>query len=116
MIRFIHRRLIIPRGDTGEFNIRSLFPIEIGDKAFFYIYDPLFHKVVLKKELETTDDTFMISLSPEDTINLEPSNRYKWDIKLYHNPEYDENNLIVGGEVHSYFAAYKLPTCDIREW
>jgi len=41
MIRLIQRRLIIPRGDTGEFSIPAITNKNTGDVAIFTIFDPL---------------------------------------------------------------------------
>jgi len=43
-----------------------------------------------------------------------PLGRYYWDIKIYVNPVHDDTGLLVDGdEVHSYYAGYKLPECEI---
>jgi len=39
-----------------------------------------------------------------------------WDIKLYRGPKYDEEGKIIGGdEIDSYYAAFSLPVCEIKE-
>lgn len=117
MIRLIQRRLIIPRGDTGTFSIPNLGPKGENDVAVFSIYDPLTHKTVLEKNISATDEMLTITLEQNDTVNLEPK-KYYWDIKIYTNPEYDAENteLIIGGtQIDSYYAAFSLPVCEIRE-
>ena len=115
MIRLIQRRLIIPRGDTGSFSIPTLSTVQEGHIAVFSIYDPLTHKTVFEKIFSATLDTLTISLAHEDTVKLIPK-KYLWDIKIYNNPQYDEDGLLVGGkEINSYYAGYSLPICEIRE-
>lgn len=115
MVRLIQRRLIIPRGDTGSFNIPTLGSVEEGDIAVFSIYDPLVHKTVFEKEFAATNDTLTIELLHTDTVNLQPK-KYLWDIKIYKSPQRDEDGLLVGGEeINSYYAGYSLPVCEIKE-
>jgi hypothetical protein len=92
-----------------------------GDLAILYIYDPIYKKNVLQKEMLITDETeyLLFSFKPKDTIALEPK-KYLWDIKIYKNPTYvegEENTLIVtdAEEIHSYYSAFSLPVCEIRE-
>ena len=118
MIRLIRRRLIIPQGDTGTFTIPTQGMVSIGDKAIFAIYDNLTRTTVLEKEIDATPDTLTFTFQTEDTLNIEPDDRgsrYSWDITIKRNPQYDENDNIVGyEEVDSYYAAFKLPSCVIR--
>lgn len=115
MIRLIQRRLIIPRGDTGSFTIPTLGTVQEGDIAVFSIYDPLTHKTVFEKIFSATETEIQISLVHAETVDLIPK-KYLWDIKIYHNPKYDEDGLLVDGdEINSYYAGYSLPICEIRE-
>jgi len=115
MIRLIQRRLIIPRGDTGSFTIPVQGTVGDGDIAVFSIYDPMTHTTVFEKEVELTEEVLTISFNHQDTVNLEPK-KYLWDIKIYRNPQYDEDNLLIGGdEINSYYAAFSLPICEIKE-
>lgn len=115
MIRLIQRRLIIPRGDTGSFTIPTLGDVSNGDVAVFSIYDALTHKTVFEKQVPATEDIITIPFVHNDTVNLEPK-KYLWDVKIYHNPQYDEESLLINGEeINSYYAAFSLPICEIRE-
>ncbi len=118
MIRLIQRRLVIPCGDTGSFQIPVLQTAQAGDVAVFSIYDPLYKKTLLQKALTipiSEDNTITFTFAREDTINIEPRNDYQWDIKIYHNPVYDENNNIIDGDtIDSYYSAFSLPICQIR--
>ncbi len=115
MIRLIQRRLIIPRGDTGSFTIPTRGTVEEGDVAVFSLYDALTHKTVFEKIIPATEGTLTISFEHKDTVDLEPKH-YLWDIKIYNKPEYDEDGLLIDGEeINSYYAAFSLPVCDIRE-
>ena len=115
MIRLISRRLIIPRGDTGNFSIPLLSEYEGGTVAIFALYDTLTHETVLTKTTSITSNILSFDFVHEDTLKLEPK-KYLWDIIIYTNPIYDDENKIIGGQsIDSYYAAYKLPICEIRE-
>ncbi len=119
MIRLIQRRLIIPRGDTGSFTIPLQGTVEGNDTAVFYIYDPMTKKSVHAIKGTIDDDIITINFTREDTADLEPK-KYLWDIVLYKNPQYEEGDEeqirpIDGDEINSYYAAFSLPICDIRE-
>ena len=119
MIRLIQRRLIIPRGDTGSFTVPTLGSVESGDVAVFSIYDPMSHKTIFEKEIAVEGETITVEFTHQDTVNLIP-NKYVWDIKIYKNPQYevddnDGSKLIGGDEINSYYAAFSLPVCEIRE-
>lgn len=115
MIRLIQRRLIIPRGDTGNFTIPTAGTVNNGDVAVFSIYDTLTHKTVFEKEIPATSGTLTIPFEHQDTVNLTPK-KYLWDIKIYINPTRDEENkLINADEINSYYAAFSLPICEIKE-
>lgn len=120
MIRMVQRRLIIPRGDTGSFSIPLLAAVAANDVAVFSIYDPLTRKTIFEKQIKFAnsleqEDELVIQFEHEDTVNLK-AGRYYWDIKLYSSPVYDEDNILVGGaEINSYYAAFSLPICEIKE-
>ena len=132
MIRLIRRRLIIPRGDTGTFTIPVQGTSENGDVAVFSLYDPLTRTTVLQKKVEMGNaaETIDFNFVASDTINLIPK-KYFWDIKLYHIPtkykteegeiieasgNITETDMPVDADiVNSYYAAFSLPVCEIRE-
>lgn len=115
MIRLIRRRLIIPRGDTGTFSIPMRAQMSESDVAIFSIFDPLTHKNLLEKKAEQSSNTLIFTFSQEDTVNLAPR-RYLWDVTIYTDPVYDEDGILIdGAEINSYYAAFSLPVCEIRE-
>ena len=124
MIRVIQRRLIIPRGDTGTFTLPLLPGTEQGDIAVFSIYDPLKKEVIYQRQYTVTEEELNIPFTHEDTLDIEPSNRYEWDVKIYHGPVYtdgadstDAKTIpINGASINSYYSAFSLPTCEIREF
>ena len=62
-----------------------------------------------------TFPTLTFTFKAADTINLEPK-KYKWDISIYHDPIIDEDGELIGAaEIDSYYSAFKLPICEIRE-
>ena len=114
MIRIIQRRLIIPRGDTGSFSIPVLKQPNAGDIAVFTIFDCSTRTRMFQKQVAVEGDTISIAFTHTDTVNLKPG-KYFWDIKFYANPVFVEDELVDGVEVDSYYAAYSLPDCEIRE-
>ena len=113
MIRLAQRRLIIPRGDTGQFSVPALIDA-VPDAtviAVFSIFNE--QKRIWTHEYEVENGMVTIKFEHEDTKNL-PIGRYYWDIKIYINPQYDDSGLLIDGdEVHSYYAGFKLPECEI---
>lgn len=114
MIRLIQRRLIIPRGDTGTLSIPVLAGKNVGDVPIFTIFNTLTHRKVFEKTMEMADSTLTIEFKHGDTVNL-PVGQYVWDIKFYTNPVFADEKLVGGTEVDSYYAAFNLPICEIRE-
>ena len=123
MIRMIQRHLIIPRGDTGSFNIPVLQTVHIGDIAVFLIYDPQIKKTVFWKNIQITENVLTVSLSHDDTVNLTPK-KYFWDIKVYHGNikyaeddeeiEFEKKRIVNADEITSYYASFNLPICEIK--
>lgn len=124
MIRVIQRRLIIPRGDTGTFTLPLLPGTEQGDIAVFSIYDPLKKEVIYQRQYPITEEELNIPFEHEDTLEIEPSNRYEWDVKIYKTPVYadgadtsDPKTIpTTGASIDSYYSAFSLPICEIREF
>lgn len=119
MIRVIQRRLIIPRGDTGTFTLPLLPTAEQGDVAVFSIYDPLTKKTLLQKKVIVAESEISFEFERSWTIDIEPSDRYEWDVRIYHEPVYENNDdttiPIDGSSIDSYYSAFGLPVCEIRE-
>ena len=113
MIRLVQRNLIIPRGDTGSFAIPQLQSME-NNIAIFTIFDPLTRTKVFEKRAQPNKDVLEVSFTHFDTVNL-PVGKYKWDIKFYKNPTILNDELVDGEEVNSYYSAFSLPDCEIRQ-
>lgn len=117
MIRLIRRRLIIPRGDTGFFALPLTGHLHNTGVAVFDIFDPLTKTTVLEKEvpLDLNTQEIKVELKHEDTVNLE-AKKYRWDIRIYVNPVRDDDDKIINADViDSYYSAFSLPVCEIRE-
>ena len=115
MIRVIQRRIIIPRGDTGSFTIPTLTMVEEGDKAIFSVFDTLHQTTVLEKVLDATEGTIIVPFEHQDTKDLLPG-KYVWDMKIYCNPIYDDDNKIIDADaIHSYYSAFSLPIFEVTE-
>lgn len=112
MITVRFRTIIIPRGDTGFLKFPN---IKKGDIAIFSLLDKQTNKTVLEKITDASDRELLFHFDYTDTQNLEVKTYY-WDIKIYKGLHYDSNgNLINADEIDSYYSAYKLPECIIRE-
>lgn len=114
MIRLIQRRLIVPRGDTGTFSIPVLAGKNTGDASVFTIFDPLTHRKICEKVMQLSDGVLSMQFTHGDTVNL-PVGQYVWDIKFYSDPVIADGHIVGGEEVDSYYAAFTLPVCEIRE-
>ena len=114
MIRLVQRRLIIPRGDTGMFTIPVLANVTGAGVAVFSIIDPMTQTLIFQKEIQTNGEMLEIELTHNDTVNL-PVGKYEWDIKYYIEPVYADNKVVNGQEVDSYYAAFGLPICEIKQ-
>lgn len=114
MIRLVQRKLIIPRGDTGNFSLPVPKEANTGDVAVFTIIDPRTNTKVYEKITEPVEQLITIVFTHNDTVNL-PVGRYLWDVKFYVNPTFADEKLVNGDEVDSYYAAYTLPECEVRQ-
>lgn len=115
MIRMIQKQLIIPRGDTGTFSIPILASSSSDqDASIFTIFDPLNHKKIFQKVMEEKDGVLSMNFTHADTVNL-PIGQFVWDIKFYKNVEIVDGVFLNGTEIDSYYAAFKLPICEIRQ-
>ena len=113
MIRMIARRLIIPRGDTGQLTVPLLASDSTAPQiAIFSILDLINQKTIYQSQATINNDMVVIDFSHENTKDL-PLGQYVWDIKVYTNPQYKNNKLINGDEVHSYYAGFTYPVCEI---
>ena len=113
MIRLVQNNLIIPRGDTGTFSVPVLS--SLGESVgVFTILDLKTNTKVFEKQVTPSGETLTIEFLHGDTVNL-PVGKYAWDIKFYLNPIIADGKLIDGTEVNSYYAAYRLPYCEIRQ-
>lgn len=115
MIRLIGRRLIIPRGDTGTFSIPLQGAVEGIYQAKLGIYDPLlnqWHEINAANELDDNGN-LVFNFTTADTKDLEPSERYQWDIRIFR----DEDNDGEYESVDSYYAAFgkSMPKCVIKQ-
>lgn len=113
MIRLVHQRLIIPRGDTGSLSVPLLSINTQGANliAVFSIFNSF--ERIFQKEIQVEGNTLEFNFTTEETKDL-PVGMYNWDIKIYVNPQYNDNGLLINGdEVHSYYAGFGAPECEI---
>ena len=112
MIRLIQQRLIIPQGDTGSFIVPVKDDIpKINTIAVFSIFKD--YNKIYSQEQQITSNKITFTLTHEETKNFSIG-KYNWDVKIYINPQYNKDSLLINGdEVHSYYASYKLPECEI---
>lgn len=115
MIRLIGSRIIVPQGDTGIFML-PLKDMPTGeDVAVFSVKDIMTKETVIEKNVAITGAYFAVELKNQDTKNLS-AGKYIWDIKMYHNPVYDDDGIIIDAmEINSYYSAFKQPLFIIKE-
>ena len=115
MIRIIGRRLIIPKGDTGFVTLPFCDSHEGQSIAIFSVKNMLTKKTVIEKIIDIFEDYILIEFKKDDTEKLEPG-KYFWDVKIYTNPEYDDDGLIINAsEINSYYSAFEEPILIIKE-
>lgn len=114
MIRLVQKKLIIPRGDTGTLKVPVLRLLDNQVAAIFTIIDSMTNKKIWSQIAEKVENNFIITFKHADTVHW-PIGKFYWDIKFYVNPVIVEGAIIDGEEIDSYYAAYSLPICEIRQ-
>lgn len=116
MLRVLGNKVILPARDTGIFALPLYKSFRNTNSiAIFSIYDPLFRKTIFEKQAVLMDDKVVVDLTSDDTKDLEPGD-YKWDVKLYYMPRYNDYGELIGaGQIDSYYSAYRLPSFIIKE-
>lgn len=86
-------KIVLPVGDTVNIPVRVR-----GDAIFhamvFAIYDRADGTDLLRVPVEIVDGEAHIRLATKHTRDLEPG-KYKWNLRLVTDPEYDENGNIM---------------------
>ena len=109
--------ITLPRGDTMTFTLtleNVSFPE--GSVAVFAVRNG--NETVLSKIFPIDEDNeIVVRVANSDTRDL-PLGRYRWDVRLITNPEYDENNHIraedEGDDVISLFSG-DMPKFILKE-
>lgn len=115
MIRICGSKIILPKGDTGSFTMPVKGVLTPGDLALFSVYNSLTRETVIEKTFDASEAFVTIFIEHQDTINLE-AGKYFWDLKIYKNPQYDEEENLTGAmEINSYYSAFHLPVFLIKE-
>lgn len=90
-----YNKIILDKKDSASFAV-DIYTLD--DKLYKPAEDDVLQlnifnseKVILRKEAEIVDDTFMFSFTSEDTADIEPS-VYVYNIKL--NPEGEQYTVI----------------------
>ena len=85
-------KIVLPVGDTMDFviNVTS----DAYHAIVFAIYNRADGTDLLRVPAEIVDGAAHIRLATEHTRDLEPG-KYKWNLRLVTNPEYDENGNIM---------------------
>lgn len=116
MVRVIYPADIIwPRGDTGFVRIHVPYHVDEGDIALFLIYDQAKQNIMAQQIVLLEQDFVTISLGQDLAWRLMPGHYY-WDVKLYHDPEYDEDGVVKSAKtINSLYGAFKLPRFEVTE-
>ena len=65
---------------------------------------------LLQKEVTVNSSELQFEFNSMDTKEIEPSDRYQWDVRIHHVPA-NENDK---EQIDSYYSAFSLPPCEIR--
>lgn len=116
MVRIVYPSDIIwPRGDTGAVQIHVPYHVDEGDIALLLIYDRMKQQIIAQQIVQLEQDMVTLSLGQDLAWRLMPG-RYYWDVKLYHDPVYDSNGVVVGAKtIDSLYGAFKLPRFEVTE-
>lgn len=84
-------------GDTGSISVRPKgYSFESADRALFTVKN---HKKeeVMSRLLPIENGVVTIRFEHGDTKDL-PAGEYKWDLRFYIQPQYDQQEKLIGGE------------------
>lgn len=107
--------IVLPVGDTMDFTINVTG--DVYHALVFAIYDRGDGTDILRVPGEIFEGVAHIRLAAEHTRDLEPG-RYKWNLRLVEDPEYDEDGNIIADDeqddVLTVFGPDKSTIPDIR--
>lgn len=89
------RKIVLPAGDTMEFRIAV--NSTVYHAVIFAIYDRREEIDLLRIPAEIVDGAAKVRLTNKHTRDLEPG-RYKWNLRLVEDPEYDEDGNIIADD------------------
>ena len=110
-------RITCPRGDTGA--LRFTFTgmtLKPGDMLVFGLYNPTLKQTVLRKQVEITNGSALLSFTNADTRDL-PAGSYKYNLRVVTDPELDENGLVIcADQTDNVLSIYnELPKFELLE-
>lgn len=117
MVRAIYPAdIILPRGDTGTLQINVPYHTDADDIALFVVWDPRFPvRPVWMQQMPLENGTVTLVFGKEIAWRLMPG-RYTWDVKLYHDPEYDAAGCVISAAtIDSLYSAFRKPKLFITE-
>lgn len=116
MVRIIYPADIIwPRGDTGTVQIHVPYHVDEGDIALFLIFDQTKKNILAQQIVQLDQDIVTLRFGQDLAWRLMPGHYY-WDVKLYHDPEYDNCGIVMGAKtIDSLYGAFKLPRFEVTE-
>lgn len=87
-------QLVVPKGDTVilKVNINGR-PFPDGTVAVFGVCNAAKSATVLYKTFPVVENCIVVHLTNADTRMLQ-AGKYRWDIRLVSNPEYDEDGSV----------------------
>ena len=87
----------IPRGDTGAFDIHVTgYDFGTDDRALFTIKNG--NGKTIRRELLTITDNIVSIEFTHDQTKILAAGDYVWDVRWIVEPEYDEDDNLIGGE------------------
>ena len=116
MVRVNGRADVVwPRGDTGSIQIHVPYHVDEGDISLFLVFDRFTRKVLAEQVVILEDDYVTVPFGQELAWRLMPG-KYFWDVKLYHDPIYDDEGRVMGAlTIDSIYGAFKQPSLTVTE-
>lgn len=117
MVRVVYPAdIILPRGDTGAVQINVPYHTDEDDIALFVVWDkncPT--RPIWQQQMPLENGVVTLVFGKDIAWRLMPG-KYFWDVKLYHDPEFDEFGCpINAATIDSIYSAFRAPKLIITE-
>lgn len=117
MVRIVYPAdIILPRGDIGSVQIKVPYFTDEDDVALFVVWDEHYpHYPIWQQIAYMADGIVTLTFGKDIAWGIMPG-KYRWDVKIYHDPEYDESGRVIGAKtIDSLYGSYRLPRFIVKE-